>query len=228
MDKQQLRQLAYAARNAQPDKDAASAEICRRFVSQRGYQQAETVLWYLHCRSEVRTLPALQQQLAANKRIAVPYCTVNDIGQRCLGLWHLQAIDELQPGMWNILEPPPERWPEPEKLISPQELDLIMVPGVAFDSQGGRLGNGAGYYDRLLSQVRPDTLLTGACYQSQLLPNIPMESHDVYMDVVITEQAIYSGTRGRKNKKVGWVKSSETQQNQNAELQSIASCRREQ
>lgn len=223
MDKQQQRQLAYAARNAQPDKDAASAEICKRVVSQRGYRQAETVLWYLHCRSEVRTLPALPQQLASNKRIAVPYCTVNDKGQRCLGLWHLQAIDELQPGMWNILEPPPERWLEPEKLIRPQELDLIVVPGVAFDSQGSRLGNGAGYYDRLLSQVRPDTVLTGVCYQSQLLPNIPMESHDVYMDVVITEQAIYASTRGRKR-----GEHSETQTNQKAEFQSIASCRREQ
>lgn len=200
MDKQQQRQIAYAARNAQPDKEAVSAEICRRFISQPWYQAAETVLWYVHCRSEVRTLPALQQQLANGKRIIVPYCTVDGDGERCLGLWHLQAIDELQPGMWNILEPPRERWLEPDKLIKPEELDGVMVPGVAFDQQGGRLGNGAGYYDRLLQRVRPDAVLAGVCYQTQLLPHIHMESHDIYMDVVITEQAIYPGISTRNSK----------------------------
>ena len=197
MGKPQQRQLAYAARNAQADKDAVSAEICRRFVCQPWYRQAQTVLWYVHCRSEVRTLPALRQQLAGDKRIAVPYCTVDGNGDRCLGLWHLEALNELQPGMWNILEPPRERWQEPDKRIKPQELDLVMVPGVAFDKQGSRLGNGAGYYDRLLRRVRADAVLAGVCYQSQVLPEIVMESHDVAMDAVVTEQAIYSGRRGR-------------------------------
>ncbi|QPK64757.1 5-formyltetrahydrofolate cyclo-ligase [Methylomonas sp. LL1] len=195
MDKQQQRQLAYAARNGQPDKDIVSAEICRRVISQPWYAEADTILWYLHCRSEVRTLPAVIAQLAGDKRIAVPYCTVDQHGDKCLGLWHLQALDELQPGMWNILEPPPERWREPAKQISPNQLDVVIVPGVAFDSEGGRLGNGAGYYDRLLRQVRPDTLLAGVCYQSQLLPAITMQSHDVYMDRVITERTFYFGNK---------------------------------
>ena len=195
MDKQQQRQIAYAARNAQTNKDAISADIFRRVMSQAGYQQAKTVLWYAHCRSEVRTLPALQQQLNTDKRIVVPYCTVDADGHKCLGLWRLLSLDELQPGMWNIFEPPPERWQEADRQINPQELDLVIVPGVAFDTQGGRLGNGAGYYDRLLQQVRPDTLLVGVCYESQLLPDISMQSHDVTMDVVITEQAVYPGQR---------------------------------
>ena len=172
-------------------------EICQRFVSQSWYQKAQTVLWYVHCRSEVRTLSALEQQLTSDKRIVVPYCTVDDSGERCLGLWRLEAISELQPGMWNILEPPRESWLEPEKQVKRHELDVVMVPGVAFDSQGCRLGNGAGYYDRLLQRVRPDTVLAGVCYQSQIFPNIPMESHDVYLDAVITQQAIYSGRRGQ-------------------------------
>ncbi|MGY6276542.1 5-formyltetrahydrofolate cyclo-ligase [Methylomonas sp. MgM2] len=195
MDKQQQRRLAYAARDAQPDKNAVSASICQRFIGQPWYRSAQTVLWYVHCRSEVRTLPSLIQQLATHKRIVVPYCTVDDNGERCLGLWHLQDIAELRPGMWNILEPPRERWPEPERQVNPQQLDVVMVPGVAFDGKGGRLGNGAGYFDRLLRRVRPDTVLAGVCYQSQILPLVPMESHDVHMDVVITEQAIYPGRR---------------------------------
>ena len=77
-----------------------------------------------------------------------------------------------------------------------QELDLIMVPGVAFARDGGRLGNGAGYYDRLLKSVRADAVLAGVCYQSQLFDDVVMDKHDVYMDKVITETGIYSG-KGR-------------------------------
>jgi len=195
MDKRQQRQIAYAARNAQADKDIVSAEICRRVVSQSWYAEAETILWYLHCRSEVRTLPAVLGQLAGGKRIAVPYCTADARGVKCLGLWHLQSIDELQAGMWNILEPPPERWREADKRINPAELDAVIVPGVAFDRLGGRLGNGAGYYDRLLSQVRPDTVLAGIGYESQLLNRVDMQGHDVYMNLVATELKLYPGKR---------------------------------
>jgi 5-formyltetrahydrofolate cyclo-ligase len=63
MDKQQQRQLAYLARNAQVDKDKISATICQRIIELPEYQQAETVLWYVHCRSEVRTLSALNREL---------------------------------------------------------------------------------------------------------------------------------------------------------------------
>jgi 5-formyltetrahydrofolate cyclo-ligase len=145
----------------------------------------------------MRTLPALQQQLAGNKRIVVPFCTVDDFDNRCLGLWLLEDVAELKPGMWNIQEPPRERWQEAGKILKPDELDAVIVPGVAFDQYGGRLGNGAGYYDRLLQCVRPDTVLAGVCYQSQIVSSVPMQSHDVFMNFVITEQTIYPGSRGR-------------------------------
>ncbi len=195
MNKQQQRKIAYAARNAQPGKDVLSDAIFRDLLEQSWYLSAQSVLWYAHCRSEVRTLPALRQALKGDKRIVVPYCTVDQQGDKCLSLWRLQAIDELRPGLWNILEPPAERWLEPEKQVAPQALDVVIVPGVAFDTLGGRLGNGAGYYDRLLQQVRADTVLAGVCYQSQLLPTIMMQAHDVFMDYVVTERAIYTGKR---------------------------------
>ncbi len=194
-DKAQQRQQAYAARDAQVNKDAVSAEICQRIVTADGYRQAQTVLWYVHCRSEVRTIPALRQALTGEQRIVVPYCTLDAAGEKVLGLWRLQALDELQPGAWHILEPPRERWLEPERQIRPDQLEAVIVPGVAFDRQGGRLGNGAGYYDRLLQTVRSDTVLVGVCYEAQLFPRIAMEPHDVPMNVVVTEQAIYPGRR---------------------------------
>ncbi len=152
-------------------------------------------MWYLHCRSEVQTLSTVVAELGSDKRIVVPYCTVDAEGQKQLGLWHLQAIEELQAGMWNILEPPRQRWLEPAKQVNAAELDLVIVPGVAFDKQGGRLGYGAGYYDRLLQNVRSDTVLAAICYEAQLLPDVAMDGHDVFMDLVITERTIYPGLR---------------------------------
>lgn len=196
MNKAEQRQIAYAARNAQADKDTVSTKICRRVREQPWYQGAQTAMWYLHCRSEVRTLATVVAELASDKRIVVPYCMVDAEGQKQLGLWHLESLAELQPGMWNILEPPRERWAERGKQVRADELDVVVVPGVAFDKQGGRLGNGAGYYDRLLQKVRPDAVLAAIGYEAQLLPQVVMDEYDVFMDFVVTEQAIYSG-KGR-------------------------------
>ena len=194
--KAQQRRKAYDVRNAQSDKGALSRVIVDKFLDHGAYRRAMTVMFYLHCRSEVRTRDRVREQLSSDKRVVVPYCTRDADGQNRLGLWWLEDLQELQPGTWGILEPPKERWGETGKEITPEALDLIMVPGVAFDRRGGRLGNGAGYYDRLLKSVRNDTVLIGVCFEAQIMPEVIMEAHDVYMDYVITEAAIYKG-RGR-------------------------------
>jgi 5-formyltetrahydrofolate cyclo-ligase len=189
--KKKQRRLAYDARNAQKNKDQLSHIICDKFISQLAYQQADTILWYLHCRSEVRTIKAVSEELNGGKRIVIPYCAKDQNGQPKLGLWRLEAFSELSPGTWGILEPAKARWGEKGKEISAKDLDLVMVPGVAFDRKGGRLGNGAGYYDRLLQEVRSDTKLTAVCYESQLFDQVLMEEHDVYMNAVLTEKNCY-------------------------------------
>lgn len=192
--KSELRRMACDARNNQVNPDELSQIICENFISQPFYQQVSTVMWYINCRSEVRTQAMILQELATSKTLVVPYCTKNKQGQNSLGLWHLQNFDELVCGTWGILEPPKQRWGEPGKEVHPSQLDCILVPGVGFDRQGGRLGNGGGYYDRLLACVRSDTVLAAACFESQLLEQIVMEPHDVPMDYVITEKTIYAGT----------------------------------
>ena len=191
------RRKAYDARNRQADKDALSRIICDQFIAQPIYRQAQTVMWYLHCRSEVRTQSALLDQLATDKRIVIPYCTQDAQGHNKLGLWRLEDFAELVPGMWRILEPPKQRWGELGKEIAPEQIDCIMVPGVAFDRNGGRLGNGAGYYDRLFRNVRADAALMGVCFESQLVEQVVMDAHDVAMDYVITEKNLYEG-KGRR------------------------------
>ncbi len=186
--KTRQRQAAYQARNQQPDKDRLSQIICSRLIEQPEYVQAKTVLWYVHCRSEVRTLNTIKQQLNSDKIIAVPFCTHDSQGHRQLGVWRLKNFSELQPGCWEILEPPKERWHDVDKILHPKQLDAIVVPGVAFDQFGGRLGNGAGYYDRLLSEVRSDTVLLAPAYHAQLCDRIVREPHDRSVHKIITEQ----------------------------------------
>jgi 5-formyltetrahydrofolate cyclo-ligase len=193
-----MRRAAYDARAAQPDKDAVSRVAVASLVRLPEYLAAATAMWYLDCRSELRTRHALGAALASGKRIVVPYCTVDERGANKLGLWRLEAVDELVVGKWKILEPPRERWGEPGRETSPAELDFVMVPGVAFSRDGARMGNGQGYYDRLLASVRDDCPLVGLCYECQLFDDLVVSPHDVSMDKVVTERAVYEG-RGRRS-----------------------------
>ncbi|MCA9210622.1 MAG: 5-formyltetrahydrofolate cyclo-ligase, partial [Planctomycetales bacterium] len=113
-----------------------------------------------------------------------------------LELFHLEDMNELEKGMYGILEPSAAQRERPEKRIAVEELDLIMVPGVAFDRQGGRTGHGKGYYDKLLEHARSDTPLIALAFECQLFDEIPMQEHDIFMDKVVTEDAVYEG-RGR-------------------------------
>lgn len=191
-----LRRQAYDARNAQENKDEISKTIIERFIALPEYAAAKTAMWYLDARSEVRTRHQLADALNGGKRIIVPYCTVDEHGANKLGLWHLTAMDELVVGKWKILEPPRERWGEAGKEVEPRDLDLVMVPGVGFARDGARMGNGQGYYDRLLHQVRLEAPLIALAYECQMFPELAVGPQDVYMDKVITEKAVYEG-RGR-------------------------------
>ena len=182
-EKQKIRRLAHARRRDQPDKDRLSTRIVDTALSLPEIQAARTLLLYVDVRDEVRTQHALPKALASDRRIIVPSC--NDSGE--LELFHLEDLSELETGRYGILEPRPELRERPEKCLPPDELDAVLVPGVAFDKTGGRLGHGKGYYDRLLNRVRSDCVLIGLAFECQLFESIPMGEHDVRMDLVVTE-----------------------------------------
>ncbi len=189
--KQAIRQSAHDNRRQQADKDEVSAVIVQRFMELPEYERAGTVMFYVDVRDEVRTRHALPTAIASSKRIVIPYCVDGE-----LELFHLQSMEELSVGMYKILEPREDLRDDPTKRLQATDLDLVMVPGVAFDRQGGRTGHGKGYYDKLLEHARPDAPLVALAFESQMFPEIPCESHDIYMDKVVTELATYEG-RGR-------------------------------
>ena len=138
-----MRREAYDRRAAQENKDEVSAKACERFMALPEYESANVIMWYIDCRSETRTKPHLISEVEkGEKKIIVPYCTEDENGENKLGLWHMTSLEEMVVGKWNILEPPKELWGNPEKEVTPQELDMIMVPGTGFDRSGGRMGNG--------------------------------------------------------------------------------------
>jgi 5-formyltetrahydrofolate cyclo-ligase len=189
--KADIRAQAHANRNQQPNKDELSRDICRAFMALPEYAAARTVMFYVDVRSEVRTRHSLPEALASGKRIVVPYC-VNDE----LELFLLNDMEELAIGMYKILEPRTELRDRPGNRLAPCDLDLVMVPGVAFDRSGARMGHGFGYYDKLLQHARPDAPLVALAFECQLFPEIPTQAHDIFMDKILTEKAVYVG-KGR-------------------------------
>jgi 5-formyltetrahydrofolate cyclo-ligase len=189
--KKSIREQAHANRQAQTDKEELSQKICETFASLPEFSAAATVMVYIDVRTEVRTRHHLPALLQSGKRIVVPYCVDKE-----LELFRLENMDELAIGMYKILEPKNELRVLAAKRVDVKELELIMVPGVAFDRRGARMGHGFGYYDKLLEHARGDAPLVALAFECQLFPEIPTQPHDVFMDKIVTESAIYPG-KGR-------------------------------
>lgn len=174
-----LRKKIQARLKAMPDarKVFASARITRQVLDLPQWKQSEVVALYVSLPSEPSTVKMLEQTMAAGKRCVLP--KVEEPGLR---LYEVPGIGSLVPGKLGILEPEARK----NRLVSPMEINLILVPGVAFDVQFNRMGRGKGYYDRLL----PDCVRAfkvGICYACQRVDNVPVEPHDVGMDLVIDE-----------------------------------------
>lgn len=191
--KKVIRDQAHENRRNQEHKDELSRAICDKFVSLPEYAAARTVMFYVDVRTEVRTRDYLATALSHGKKIVVPWC--QESGE--LELFWLKSMDDLAIGMYKILEPKPELRLLSDRQVPVTNLDLIMVPGVAFTREGARMGHGKGYYDKLLEHARPDAPLVALAFECQLFPEIPTQEHDVFMDKIITEAAVYSG-KGRR------------------------------
>ncbi len=190
--KQEMRAEAQSRRRRQPCAELIGRRIVERLRAMPEYTAAAAVLSYVSFGSEVPTREFIEQALAGGKRVAVPWC----IEDR-LELFRLEGMSDLVPGSFGILEPPPELRLRPDRRVAVEELELAVVPGLAFDPHCGRIGYGRGYFDRLLAGARPETALVAVAFQCQIFAEVPMVPGDVRMDAIVTETEVYRRSRGR-------------------------------
>ncbi len=189
LTKSELRQTIRALRRDLTDKDERSRRIFERLRQLPRYHAAAVVMFYIDVRSEVRTREALQSELAGQRSIVVPYCDDDE-----LTAWRLESWDKLSPGRFGILEPCAPSRLRIEHQVDPTTIDVILVPGVAFDARGNRLGSGRGFYDRLLPRLRDDAWRIGLAFDCQMVDEVPADAHDVPMDCVVTETGVHGVT----------------------------------
>ena len=191
----------------------ASAAIALNVLTVREMKAAKTVMAYCSVGAEPATLALISKLMEAGKTVCLPVCT--DLGedgrrtgsQDAMEARAITGFDDLAHGAYGI--------PEPKActaLVPPEEIDLVILPCVSCDRSCRRLGHGAGYYDRYLRLVRPDCVKLALCYEAVISDEIPAEPHDVPVDAVISEAAIYrpQPPGGSSEKKTGAPKGEET------------------
>jgi len=183
--KKDIRNMMLSQRNkiSLKERQKKSDLILERLVQTSYFLQAFTMMIYVSFLSEVMTEKLINYALGKQKSITVP--TV-DLAKHQLILSKIKHYDELVPSTYGIKEP------QQLRIINPDQVELFILPGVAFDEQGIRLGYGGGYFDRLLTTKNGSQELIGIAYELQIQKELPFTHHDISVDTVITEKKIRS------------------------------------
>ena len=179
MDKKELRRYIREQKRHFTPQQLGEMSLCimSSVLTHPRIQEADTILMYHSLPDEVDTHSALDQLLAMGKKVLLPK-VVSDTEMTIHEYTGQNSLKPSEP--YGILEPT-----TPELSIINCQLSIAIVPAMAFDKQGHRLGRGKGYYDRFLSRI-PNIYKIGVCFPFQMLESIPSESTDVVMDEVIT------------------------------------------
>ena len=158
-------------RTLNPAYKAESSEaICRHLLALDEYKNAKTVFAFAGTEKEIDTSLFMNETIAAGKTLILPRCAAEHAIDLCV----VRSMDDLEAGAYGILEP--------------KMSDFAVVPCLSFDRKGRRLGQGGGYYDRLLPQLRCPTALI--CREQLMSPEVPVEEHDMRCTMLITEKGI--------------------------------------
>ncbi len=188
-DKHTLRRMFQRRRAALDQREARSAAIAARVTTLPVYQFASAIHCYLPIRSEVDTRPLLTAALSQQKAVVVPVVEPGTgilLHSRLVSL----APEDWEPGHFGVFQP------RPLLPVAPGTWDLVLVPLVAFDRSGYRLGYGKGYYDRLLVTGSVPTI--GLAFALQEATVLPREAHDIPLDWIVTEDECITTATGRR------------------------------
>lgn len=170
----------------------ASRAVGENLRSLKEYQGAKLIASYCAKEEEVQTRPIIERAIADGKRVAV---AVTDPASKTLRFSEIRSYDELAPGHFGIPEPLPGH----ERPVALSEADLVLVPMVAWDERGHRIGYGVGYFDRALAGTTRATKV-GLAIESQKVERVPEEAHDVPLDAIVTEKRVVRANRGLPRK----------------------------
>lgn len=182
--KKELRKRILNIRNNMTIEDVQknSRAIMDKIINLDIYKQSKVVFIYMDFKNEVTTSRLLKHMLSEKKRVVIPYTdTVNIV----LIPSEITKESDLMLNSFGYYEP------KNISPVDPEEIDLVIVPGVVFDKSFNRIGFGKGYYDRILSKLKPSAKKVAIAHDFQVLQSIPTEDHDIKMDMIITEETIW-------------------------------------
>jgi 5-formyltetrahydrofolate cyclo-ligase len=186
-NKEILRRDVLKIRNCIEDRERIekSRKIFNTLAGMKEFKNSVSVMCYVDFKGEVITRDIIDLCINLNKSLCVPVVSANEDGSRHIIASILKDPEtELYKGNFGIMEPKNEYI----RLFEPEKIDLVIVPGVAFDEKRNRVGFGAGFYDRLLKNVRNDCFKIGVAYEFQVFRDIPVNKYDIPMDLIITEK----------------------------------------
>ena len=161
-----------------------SQKVLSNLAETTEYINSQNIMFYVATRSEVQTEEMIKMSIKMGKNVFVPIILLE-----CINLTPSKMFDfdiELEKGNKGILEPKKEY----HRLFAPENIDLIIVPGVAFDSDGNRIGRGFGYYDNFLRKVRPSTKIIALAFEMQIVKKVLTDKNDIPVHKIITEKRI--------------------------------------
>ena len=189
MNKDELRGQIRAQRRAlSPQAQRAAAlAVCGHALAFAPLRAAHSVMAYMACRGELDLTPVLEALLAQGKTLLLPRCEQD--GR--MTARRVTSLSQLAPGAYGVQEPDAAC-----EVFAPENIGLVLAPGVAFDRCGRRLGQGGGYYDRFLARTR--AMRVGICHDFALVERVPTQAHDLAMDSIITPCGIVHPDRAKE------------------------------
>ena len=184
--KQEIRNEIAAFFNSLADDvlEASTRVIENRLFEFANFLESKIVLFYVNAENEVATDTIIKRAYEFNKIVVLPAFDPAKATMKLMKVDNPQK--DLITGPRGILEPDPARC----KQVPLDCIDIAIVPGVAMDEKGGRIGSGDGYYDRIIPDLPLTTRKVGLVFEGQLTPQVPMESHDKHVDIIITEKRV--------------------------------------
>ena len=160
------------------------AAVESRLFAFANFLESKIALLYLSGNLEVQTDSIIQKAQSYNKIVVLPAFDPENYQMK---LMKVDAFgQELIPGPRGVLEPDASKC----KVVPMDRIDIAIIPGLAFDEKGGRIGMGTGYYDRLVPRLDITTRKVALTFEEQIIPQVPMESHDKHVDIIITDKRI--------------------------------------